>query len=129
MRTEWTQLLMLPGLGSDLSASITRRPGKLANDPEDQMQLAGQTLLSLADLFRHEKAFRVLMERLLGVFEKGPEGIRQALLEKIRAAQFQSLDLQSSSSELRWSGDPLGIAARLICGGTMRGLGDVILQQ
>lgn len=62
MRAEWTQLLMLPGLGSDLSASITRRPGKLANDPEDQTQLAGQTLLSLANLYRHEKAFRVLLD-------------------------------------------------------------------
>lgn len=69
------------------------------------------------------------MEQLLGAFEKGPEGICQALLEEIRVAQVQSLDLQSISSELRWSGDPLGIAARLICGGTMRVLGDVILQQ
>lgn len=65
MRAEWMEILSLiathPDLQCEAMASLARRSGKLSNGPEDQMQLAGQTLLSLAALLRHEKAFRVLL--------------------------------------------------------------------
>lgn len=66
MRAEWTGVLTLigtlPDFLNDTPAEVARQSGKLANDPEDHMQLAGQTLLSLAAWFRHEKAVRVLLD-------------------------------------------------------------------
>lgn len=67
------------------------------------------------------------MELLWGAFDQGQEGLRQNLLERIRGAQDDSLDLQPSSSVFGWSGEPIGIAARLIWAGTMRVLGDMVL--
>ena len=67
MRTEWTDILRLIATLSvhqcDASASPTRRPNKLANGSQDQNQWVDQTLLSLASLFHHEKAFQVLLDR------------------------------------------------------------------
>lgn len=66
------------------------------------------------------------VETLWDVFDKGQEGIRQALLERLRVTQLNSGYLQSSSSDVLRSGDPLGIAVRLIWRGTMRTLGDAV---
>lgn len=66
------------------------------------------------------------MEQVWGAFHQGQEGIRKALLERIQGAQVVSSDLQPSSPDLCWSGDALGIAARLMLGGTMRVLGDML---
>lgn len=67
MRAAWTNALgfiaTAPIFKNHIPASIARRSGETANDPEDQMRLAGQTLLGVAALFRHGKAFRVLLER------------------------------------------------------------------
>ena len=67
VRAAWTEILQLiatlPRHQRETSASPTSRPVKVANDPEDRMALVGQTLLSLASLFRHEKAFQVLLDR------------------------------------------------------------------
>ena len=66
MRALWTEVLKLigtlPGLLNNTSASIAKQSRELANNPEDHRHLAGQTVLSLAALFRHEKAFRVLLD-------------------------------------------------------------------
>ena len=66
MHTEWIEILTLigkvPNMPCDTSVSVEEGPLKLSNDPKDQTQLAGQTLLSMAALFRHEKAFRVLLD-------------------------------------------------------------------
>ena len=101
----------------------------------------GATLLAHAFKARSSKVAKMLLENgaeppkgaiagpiehLRVAFDQGQEGIRQALLERVRDAQVGSLDLQSSYY-FRWSVDPLGIAARLILGGTMRILGDVVL--
>ena len=67
------------------------------------------------------------MELLWGAFDQGQEGLRQILLERIRGAQDDSLDLQSSSSVFGWSGDHIGIATGLTWAGTMRVLGDMVL--
>ena len=65
IRAEWMEILTLigtlPGLQSDVSTSAIKRSGKPADDSENEIQLAGQTLLSLAALFHHDKAFRVLL--------------------------------------------------------------------
>lgn len=94
----------------------------------------GATLIAHAFKARYSKVVKMLLENgaelptgaiagpiehLLVAFDQGQEEIRQALLERTRGAQVGSLDLQSSSYS-RWPGDPLGIAARLIFGGTMR---------
>ncbi|CAD6592435.1 MAG: hypothetical protein ASARMPRED_006266 [Alectoria sarmentosa] len=63
------------------------------------------------------------MEQLWIIFDQGQEGLRQTLLERIRGAQDDSLNLQASSPVFSWSGDPIDIAARLIWAGTMRVLG------
>ena len=67
VRAVWTEILQLiatlPRHQRETSASPTSRPVKVANDPEDRMALVGQTLLSLASLFRYERAFRVLLDR------------------------------------------------------------------
>ena len=67
------------------------------------------------------------MKQLWGTFDHGQEGIRERLLERIRAAQVNSLDLQPPISRFCGSGDPVGIAAHLMLGGTTRLLGDAIL--
>ena len=61
---------------------------------------------------------------LWDTFEHGREGIREALLKRTRAARVNSLDLQPPIS----SGDPVGVAAQLMLGGTMRILGNAILE-
>ena len=65
MRKEWTELLelivKLPNLHKDALVPVMEGAGKLSHDSEIHMHLAGQTLLSLAALFRHEEAFRVLL--------------------------------------------------------------------
>ena len=67
MREEWTELLeliaKLPDLQQDALASVMEGERKLSHDSEIHMHLAGQTLLSLAALFRHEEAFRVLLSQ------------------------------------------------------------------
>ena len=67
MRTEWTDILRLIATLSvhqrDASAWPTRQPTKLANGLQDQIEWVDQTLLSLASLFHHEKAFQVLLDR------------------------------------------------------------------
>lgn len=66
MRTEWTETLTmigrLPKAACDISVSEETRPQKLSNILKDQSHLVGQTLLSLAALFRHEKAFQMLLD-------------------------------------------------------------------
>lgn len=66
MRTEWIEILAvigrLPSAPCDMLVSKGTRTQKLSNNPKDQTYLAGQTLLSLAALFRHEKAFQVLLD-------------------------------------------------------------------
>ena len=66
MRTEWTEILTaigrLPNAPCDMSVSEGTRSPKLSNNRKDQTHLAGQTLLSLAALFRHEKALQVLLD-------------------------------------------------------------------
>ena len=66
IRAEWMEILRLmatfTGLPSRASTSPTKRPEDLANDPGDRIQLVGQTLLSLASLFHHEKAFQALLD-------------------------------------------------------------------
>ena len=63
MRAEWMELLelivRLTGHHKYGRPSVTDGAGDISDDAE--MQLAGQTLLSLAALFRHEEAFRVLL--------------------------------------------------------------------
>ena len=64
--------------------------------------------------------------QLVSAYQQGEEGIRRGLLKKA------GVDLpiyQWSASGHRWSGVPLEIAARLIWGGVMRVLGDVILEK
>ena len=65
MREEWTKQLeviaKLPDLQKDTLAWVMQRAGELSDDSEIHVHLAGQTLLSLAALFRHEEAFRVLL--------------------------------------------------------------------
>ena len=66
MRAEWMELLTRIGRLSrvlrDTPASAAERCVNLVSDTEHEMQLAGQTLLGLAALSRHEKAFRVLLD-------------------------------------------------------------------
>ena len=66
MRKEWTDILQLIATLSvhqgDASASPTRWPTKLANTSQDPNQWVYQTLLSVASLFRHKKAFQVLLD-------------------------------------------------------------------
>ena len=63
----WTEILQLiatlPRHQRETSASPTSQPVNVANDSEDRMTLVGQTLLSLASLFRYERAFQVLLDR------------------------------------------------------------------
>ena len=102
----------------------------------------GATVLAHALRARYSKIVQILLEngaqipkgviggpvkQLWDTFERGREGIREALLERVQAAQVNSLDLQPPVSIFGGSGDPVGIAAGLILGGTMRVLGDVIL--
>lgn len=65
-------------------------------------------------------------EQLLAAFRQGHEGIRQTLLERAQGAGAGLPNMQWSSSDRRWSGDSLDIAARLALRGTMRILGDVL---
>ena len=95
----------------------------------------GGTILACALQARYSKVAKILldngaetpkgpingsMERLLGAFHQGHEGIRQSLLVR---AKSDGTDI--SSSGRRCFGDPLDIAARLALGGTVRILGDV----
>jgi ankyrin repeat protein len=70
-----------------------------------------------------------VMEPLWGAFDQGEEGIRHALLARMGGgARSDSLTDQEPSSEDPWCfGDPLDIAARLMCRGAMRVLGDAVL--
>ena len=65
IRSQWIGILdsiaMLPTFQSDPSASITTRFEKQASTPDDTMQEVSQTLLSVAALYHHEKACRVLL--------------------------------------------------------------------
>ena len=65
MREEWTELLeviaKLHDLQKNALASVMEEAKKLSYDSKIHMHLAGQTLLSLAALFRHKEAFRVLL--------------------------------------------------------------------
>ena len=87
MRTAWTDILQLIATLSvhqrDASASPTRWPKKLANGSQDQMQWVDQTLLSLASLFRHKKAFQVLLDR--GVDPTCPAicGLRKQMMSSV----------------------------------------------
>lgn len=63
-------------------------------------------------------------EQSLAVFQQGHASIRQTLLERAQGAGAGLSKMQWSSSERRWSGDSLDIAARLALRGTMRILGD-----
>ena len=67
------------------------------------------------------------VKQLWDTFKRGREGIREALLERVQAAQVNSLDLHQPMSRFCWPGDPVGIAAELVLGGTMRVLGEEIL--
>ena len=102
----------------------------------------GATVLAHAFKARYSNIVQVLLEnraqipkdvirgpvkRLWDTFEHGREGIREALLERVQAAEIYSLDLQPPNSLFGWTGDPVSIAAQLILGGTMRLLGDAIL--
>lgn len=66
------------------------------------------------------------MEHLLGTCDQGHEGTRQTLPERVQGVTVDLPYVQWSSSDRRWSGDSLDIAARLAWGGTMRILGDVL---
>ena len=65
MREEWTELLKviakLRDLQKDALASVMEGAKELSYDSKIHMHLAGQTLLSLAAIFRHKEAFRVLL--------------------------------------------------------------------
>ena len=102
----------------------------------------GATVLAHALKARYSKIVQILLEngaqipkgviggpvkQLWDTFERGREGIRKTLLERVQAAQLNSLNLQQPISRFGWSGDPVDIATELILGGTMRVLGDVIL--
>lgn len=102
----------------------------------------GATVLAHAFKARYSKIVQILLEngaqipkgviggpvkQLLDAFEHGREGIRETLLERVQAAEVHSLDLQPPISRFCWPGDPVGVAAELALGGTMRVLGDVIL--
>ena len=103
----------------------------------------GATVLGQAFHARYSEIAHILLEngaqipegsidgpvkQLRDTFECGREGIRKALLERVQAAQVNSLDLHQPTSRFGSSGDPVGVAARLMLGGTMRVLGDVILE-
>ena len=62
MRTKWSDILELLAT-SNASIWVTKPFEELANDHEDHAQLTGQTLLGLAALLRHERAFQVLLDR------------------------------------------------------------------
>ena len=64
------------------------------------------------------------MKQIWVTFDRGREEVRKALDERFRAARAASLDLQPRIP----SGDPVGIAAQLMLGGTMRILGNAILE-
>ena len=66
------------------------------------------------------------MEQVLGAFHSGHERIRQTLLERAQGTAVDLSRVQWSSSGRRYTNDPRDIAARLILGGTMRVLGDVL---
>ena len=67
MRREWTELLdlivKLPDLQKDALAPVVEGAKMLSHDHDSEiyMHLVGETLLSLAALFRHKEAFRVLL--------------------------------------------------------------------
>ena len=65
MREEWTKLLKviakLHDLQKDALASVVEGAKELSYDSKIHMHLAGQTLLSLAAIFRHKEAFQVLL--------------------------------------------------------------------
>ena len=103
----------------------------------------GATVLAHALKARYSEIAQILLEngaqipqgatggplkQLWLTFDNGREGIREGLLERVRAAQVNSLDLHPPISRFGWSGDPVDIATELILGGTMRVLGDVILE-
>lgn len=67
MRAEWMDVLTfittLSSPQKNASNPIPRHFGKIVSDPEDRVQLVGQTLLCLAALLRHETALLVLLDR------------------------------------------------------------------
>ena len=84
IRTKWTDILRLIATLSvdqrDASASPTRRPKKLANGSQDQNEWVDQTLLSLASLFHHEKAFQVLLDRGVDPTCPAIRGLRKEMM-------------------------------------------------
>ena len=102
----------------------------------------GATVLAHALKARYSKIVQVLLEngaqipkgvirgpvkQLWDTFERGREGTREALHERIQAAEVHSLALQPPILRLCWPDDAVGIAAELVFGGTMRALGNAIL--
>lgn len=69
-----------------------------------------------------------VMEPLWAAFDQGEEGIRYALLARMGGgARSDSLTDQQPSSEDSWCfGNPVDVAARLMCRGAMRVLGDAV---
>ena len=124
LRTEWTEILRVIATLSihqrDAAASLTERARRLETDSEDQMQWVDQTLLSMASLFRHEKAFQILLDRgvdptcpalcesrkrmMSSVGLRGHSITAQALL-----VQKHKSDYNNISDELRQG--PLALAA------------------
>ena len=123
MRAEWTQILnlvaRLHGLQQNASASVIEWSRKRFHDPEDGMQLAGQALLSLAALSRHEKAFQALLD--LGIdptcpaLDTMPKGtstvaqIRHLMSGEEATVQENEGDIERMSDEVRQG--PLAWAA------------------
>ena len=102
---------------------------------------SGATVLAKAFEARYSTVARILLENgavmpkgptngplepLLGAFRSGGEGIRQTLLERSQSDGVDLPGVQWPLLDRRWSGDTQNIAARLMWGGTMRVLGDVL---
>ena len=103
MREGWTKLLemiaKLPNLQKITLAWVMQRAGKLSDDSEIYMHLAGQTLLSLAALFRHEEAFRVLLS--LGIDPTCPAICEIRKRSSVAVQTDQSMSGQEASDQGR----------------------------
>ena len=123
IRTKWTDILRLIARLSidqrDSSASPTRQPKKLANGSQDQNQWVDQTLLSLASLFHHEKAFQVLLDRgvdptcpairglrkqmMSSVGQMGHSKSVQALLDQKDQSKYDEMSDELTQGPLAWA--------------------------
>ena len=122
MRAEWTEILTYiatyPFLQDNTLASVARQSAKLVEDPEDPTQLAGQTLLGLAALLRHEKAVRVLLDwgidptypaicrvrkRVSTVAQMGKSVSRQEPLDPKRESNHYMMSDELRQGPLAWA--------------------------